>query len=241
MENTTQRLDKYLANIGIASRRSIKSLLKEQTLTVNGKRVRESGTRIDHTKDDIRLNGNLIRPPKLLYFLLNKPLGIISTTSDEFGRENVTSLIPSKERIYPVGRLDKDTSGLILLTNDGELTNLLTHPRYHVAKTYQLTIKGRITKDQITAFRNGIILDDGITSPAEIKIITETNTNSLISVTIHEGKNRQIRRMCEEVGIDLIALERVQFGPLSLGKLKPGKYRELTAQEVQTLRNAAGK
>lgn len=240
MENT-QRLDKYLANLGVASRRNIKTLLKEQVLTVNDKRVRESGTRIDPQKDAICLNGKAIKPPKLVYFLLNKPLGIISTTSDEFGREDVTSLIPSKERIYPVGRLDKDTSGLIILTNDGELANLLTHPRYHVDKTYLLSITGRITNDQMAAFRNGIILDDGITAPAAVKILQETNTTSSVIVTIHEGKNRQIRRMCKEVRIDLLALERIQFGPLTLGNLKSGQYRELTPKEVQVLREAAKK
>ncbi len=241
MDKTTQRLDKYLSHLGLASRRSIKKLLKEEMLTVNGDRVRESGTRIDPVKDDIRLNGEKILPPKMQYYILNKPKGIISTTSDERGRQDVTSFIPTRHRIYPVGRLDKDTTGLILLTNDGELTHKLIHPRYHVPKVYRLTIEGRMEKEQINAFQKGVILDDGITSPAEVKIIDDSYQKSLIEVTLHEGKNRQIRRMCEIVGMNLLELERIKFGPISIGQLKSGKYRELSDKEVEQLRQAANK
>jgi 23S rRNA pseudouridine2605 synthase len=228
MEDTTIRLNKYLAKLGIASRRDIKTLLKQQIVTVNGQRVKESGFRIDHKKDDIRLNGNKIKPPKLVYYLLNKPKGIVSTTADEYGRKNVISLVPTKERIYPVGRLDKDTSGLIILTNDGELTNLLIHPRFHVDKVYRLRITGEITKEQLHALRNGVLLDDGITAPAHVSVLK----NNIIEMTIHEGRNRQIRRMCETVGIKLLELQRIKFGPLSLGNLSSGKFRELTKREI---------
>lgn len=241
MDKTTQRLDKYLSNLGLASRRSIKKLLKEEMLTINGDRVRESGTRIDAAKDDIRLNGEKILQPKTQYYILNKPKGIISTTSDERGRLDVTSFIPTKHRIYPVGRLDKDTTGLILLTNDGELTHKLIHPKYHVPKIYRLTIEGRMEKDQLNAFRKGVILEDGITAPAEVTIIEDSYQKSLIEVTLHEGKNRQIRRMCEIVGINLLQLERIKFGPISIGNLKSGKYRELSDKEVEELRLAADK
>lgn len=237
MENTTQRLDKFLANQGICSRRSTDKLLKQQILTVNGQRVKESGTRIDPMKDDIRLNNEKIEPPKLVYYLLNKPKGIISTTSDEFGRIDVTSLIPVKERIYPVGRLDKDTTGLILLTNDGDLTHKLTHPKYHIQKVYKLIIKGKINKRQLQAFRNGVLLDDYLTAPAQVKTIKENNTHSIIEVTIHEGKYRQIRRMCEEVGIKLLELERIKFGPVSIGNLQEGKYRHLSDKEISLLKS----
>lgn len=239
MEDNTIRLNKYLANIGICSRRDVKQLLKLQTVTVNDKRVRESGTRIDPQKDDIRINGNKIKPPKLVYYLLNKPKGIVSTTADEYGRKNVISLIPEKQRIYPVGRLDKDTTGLIILTNDGELTNLLTHPRYHVFKVYRLMIEGWIDKPQLNALRNGVLLDDGITSPAQVKILKEKPGVTYLEITLHEGKYRQIRRMCETVGIKLLELQRIKFGPIEKGALGIGQFRELTNSEIQSLRNAA--
>lgn len=239
MNDDTIRLDKFLANQGICSRRNIKQLLKENSLTVNGQRVRESGTRLRPTKDDIRLNGNKIKPPKLVYYLVNKPKGIVSTTADEFGRKNITSLVPATERIYPVGRLDKDTTGLILLTNDGEFTNLLTHPRYHVYKVYRLKIEGKATKEQIHAFRSGVLLEDGITAPAKANVIKESNDFSIIEVTLHEGKNRQIRRMCESVGMKLFELKRIQFGPIGMHGIPEGKYRELTDREISLLRDTA--
>lgn len=239
MNDDTIRLDKFLANQGICSRRNIKQLLKENSLTVNGQRVRESGTRLHPTKDDIRLNGNKIKPPKLVYYLVNKPKGIVSTTADEFGRKNVTSLVPATERIYPVGRLDKDTTGLILLTNDGELTNLLTHPRYHVYKVYRLKIEGKATKEQLHAFRSGVLLEDGITAPAKASVIKEANDFSIVEVTLHEGKNRQIRRMCESVGIKLLDLKRIQFGLIGMHGVPEGKYRNLTDREISQLRDIA--
>ena len=238
MEESTIRINKYLANLGICSRRDAKHLLKEQTLTVNGERVKEPGTRINPYKDAVKLNGKKIRPPQMTYYMINKPKGVISTTADEFGRKNVLSLIPTKERVYPVGRLDKDTTGLLLLTNDGELTNQLIHPKYHVDKIYTLTIVGVISKEQLQAFRNGVLLNDGITAPARVRVVKENNMRSLLYVTIHEGKNRQIRRMCETVGVKLLDLKRISFGPLGLGSLKPGKYRELTQKEIELLRKA---
>lgn len=238
MDIETQRLDKYLAHRGVCSRRNIKQLLKEQIVTVNGKRVRESGTRINPFKDAIRVNDQRVKQPQFVYYLINKPKDIISTTADEFQRKNVTSLIPTRERIYPVGRLDKDTTGLLILTNDGELTNLLTHPKFHVDKVYQLTIKGKLNAAQVSAFHKGVLLRDGITAPAKVKIRTETPSISIIEMTIHEGKNRQIRRMCETVGVQLLELERIAFGPLSLKGLGKGKYRELTPEEIRSLRRA---
>jgi 23S rRNA pseudouridine2605 synthase len=239
MEEATIRLDKYLSNMGVCARREVKQVLKEQLVTVNGERVRESGMRIDPKKDDVRLNGDRMRPAKLVYYLLNKPKGVVSTTADEFGRRNVTSYIPTNQRIYPVGRLDKDTTGLIILTNDGELTNLLTHPRYHVYKVYRLTIKGKLTPAQLSALRKGVLLDDGITAPAKVIIIKETYTASYLEITIHEGRNRQIRRMCETVGVKLLDLTRIKFGPIEKGSLKEGKYRVLTPQEIHSLKKAS--
>lgn len=241
MEEQTIRVNKYLANLGICSRRDVKQLLKHQNLQVNGKQIKEPGERIDPYKDTIILNGKKIKPPKLVYYLLNKPKGIISTTSDEFGRDNVTKFISTSERIYPVGRLDKDTTGLLILTNDGTLTNQLTHPKYHVDKTYALTIHGIITREQLRALRNGVLLDDGITAPAEVKIIQGNNIKSLVHMTIHEGRNRQIRRMCGTVGVNLIGLKRISFGPIKLTNLKEGKSRELSAKEIVMLQKAAHK
>ena len=239
MQESTIRLNKYLANLGICSRRDVKRLLKEQILTVNDVRVRESGTRIDPQKDDIRLNGSRIRPPKLVYYLLNKPKNVVSTTADEFGRKNVTAYIPTSQRIYPVGRLDKDTTGLIILTNDGELTNLLTHPRYHVFKVYRLMISGRINQPQLNALRNGVLLNDGITEPARVTILKQKPNVTYLEITLHEGRNRQIRRMCETVGVKLLELERIKFGPIERGSLKEGRYRVLTPLEIQALKKAA--
>ncbi len=238
MEDPTQRLNKYLANLGVASRRDIKTFLKTHNVTVNGQRIKESGFRIDPKIDDIRLNGNKIKQPKLVYYLINKPKGVVSTTADEYGRKNVTALIPTKERIYPVGRLDKDTTGLLILTNDGELTNLLIHPKYHVDKVYRLQIAGVITKEQLRALRNGVLLEDGITYPARVSIIKKNNSFPILEMTIHEGRNRQIRRMCETVGIKLLALQRIKFGPLSLGNLPEGKFRKLTQIEINDLKRA---
>jgi 23S rRNA pseudouridine2605 synthase len=234
--DTTQRLNKYLANLGICSRRDVKALLKQQIITVNGERVKESGTRIDLNKDDIRLNGNRLKPPQLVYYLLHKPKEIVSTTKDEFGRKNVTSLIPTRERIYPVGRLDKDTTGLLILTNDGELTNHLTHPKYHVDKVYRLTVVGRVDGVQLKALRNGVLLNDGITAPAKVKIIKENYSQSVLEMTIHEGRNRQIRRMCETVGLRLLNLKRTTFGPIALEQLREGAFRKLTGKEIQQLK-----
>ncbi|MBA3724715.1 MAG: rRNA pseudouridine synthase [Candidatus Levybacteria bacterium] len=238
MEEYTIRLNKYLANLGICARRDVKRLLKERVLTVNGERAKEQGVRLDPLKDDVRLDGKKLKAPELVYYLLNKPNGIISSVADEFGRKNVTSFIPTTERIYPVGRLDKDTTGLILLTNDGELTNHLTHPKYHVYKVYRLKVEGFVNKAQMRALQNGVLLDDGITAPATVKIIKESHNQSLLEITLHEGRNRQIRRMCETVGIKLLELERVAFGPIAIGNLKTGKYRELTMKELEALKNA---
>lgn len=237
MTQQTQRLDKYLANIGVASRRDIKQLLKKEKVEINGQRVTESGTRI-LPSDTVTINDQPLKKQKQEYYLLNKPPGIISTSSDELGRENVVDLVETTSRVYPVGRLDKDTHGLIILTNDGELTHKVTHPRYHTPKTYELTISGKAHPKQLKAFETGILLKDGVTQPAHTKIIRETKDKTLVEVTLHEGRNRQIRRMCETVGMELLDLKRVSFGPINLGKLPLGKYRELTTTEINALKKA---
>lgn len=238
MDKPTIRLDKFLANNGYASRRGVKDLLKYQNVMVNGKRVKESGTRIDLEKDEVKINGEKVKPSRFVYYLLNKPKGIISTSSDEFDRENVTNLVPSNQRIYPVGRLDKDTHGLILLTNDGELTHKLTHPKFHVPKKYILEIAGSVSDEKIEKLRRGVILSDGITQPAIVKRAKQTEKSVVLEMEISEGRYRQIRRMCQAIFLELINLKRIQFGPIKLGELKEGKYRNLSEREVDELRKA---
>jgi 23S rRNA pseudouridine2605 synthase len=238
-QEITIRLNKFLANLGLCARRDVKTFLKTHTVTLNGEHVKEQGIRFDPERDDIRINGKKIEQPKKVYFLLNKPKGIISTTADEYGRKNVTSLVPKVGKIFPVGRLDKDTTGLILLTNDGELTNLLTHPSFHVDKTYRLLVSGSVSKEQLRALRNGVLLEDGITSPAIVTIVNTDNNRTILDMTIHEGRNRQIRRMCEIVDLPLLELDRITFGPLKKEQLALGKFRELRKSEVDALRSAA--
>lgn len=237
-ENNTIRLDKFLSGNGVTSRRGVKHFLKTEIVTVNGKRVRESGTRINPEKDEIKLNGQKLKTVKLVYYLLNKPKGIISTSSDEFNRQNVTDLVPKDQRVFPVGRLDKDTHGLILLTNDGTLTNKLTHPSSHVSKIYRLGIKGRVSDGKIEKLEKGIMLTDGITNPANVKRVKETEEQTTLEMEIFEGRYRQIRRMCEAIFLPLIDLKRIQFGPIKIEGLKEGKYRELTKEEIKSLYNS---
>lgn len=236
MIDETIRLDKYLSSHGICSRRAVEQFLKENVVFVDDKRVFESGERINsHAR--VIVNDEAVETPTMVYYLLNKPMGIITTSSDEYGRQNVLSLIKTTERIFPVGRLDKDTHGLLLLTNDGELTNMLIHPRYHIAKTYELLIEKYITPKQIEQIKKGVTLEDGVTKPAEVTIIRQMADTSVLQITIHEGKKRQIRRMCAKLGIELVDLMRIQFGPLTLGELQTGEYRELTKEEVHILKN----
>lgn len=237
----TIRLDKYLANAGVLSRRAIKQFLKDEEVTINGARVTEAGIRLDALKDVVMINGEKIRKRELVWYMLNKPMGYISTTADEHGRDNVISLIDTNERIYPVGRLDKDTHGLLLLTNDGELTHQLIHPKYHVPKVYRLLVVGKPDARQLKLFQIGVMLDDGITLPSDTKIVEYKPQHSILEVTLHEGRNRQIRRMCEAVGLELLDLQRISFGPLNLGDLPLGSSRRLTNEEITSLKKAVEK
>lgn len=231
------RLDSYLAHMGLGSRRAIGSLLKMKVVTVNGSRVFDAGTRVEPDKDVVLYEGKPIETPEKVYYLLNKPAGIISTVSDERHRKNVVSLVPHVSRVYPVGRLDKDTTGLILLTNDGDLANRLTHPRYEVEKTYRVTVSGSPRPEQVEQMRNGIALDGKKTAPATIVIQKKLPQQTIFDITLHEGRNRQVRRMCEVVGLRLEALQRIKLGPLTLDFLPEGKYRGLTEKEIAVLKN----
>lgn len=233
-----ERLDKYLSHAGVGARRDIKPILKQHEVTVNGKRIKSSGTRINPAKDIVCIDGEQLIRKDFVYYLLNKPIDVISTVSDYLGRNTVVDLIDTTERIYPIGRLDRDTRGLLLLTNDGALTHQLIHPKYHVPKVYLLTIEGQATDAQLAAFKKGVLLRDGITLPAEMSVVQIDETTSVLQVTLHEGRNRQIRRMCKTVGINLLDLQRIAFGPIALGDVKEGEYRELTTEEVEKLKKA---
>ncbi|HEX8965726.1 MAG TPA: pseudouridine synthase [Patescibacteria group bacterium] len=238
---TIERIDKFLANQGLASRRTIKRLLKEFEIAINGKRVKKSGERFNPDIDTLTINGKKIEKKDFVYYILNKPKGVISTTSDEIGREDVTMYIDTQIKIYPVGRLDKDTHGLLLLTNDGDLTHKLIHPKFHIPKVYLLTIAGRPLLEQIERFKKGVLLSDGPTLPTEVKIKKETDTETILEVTLFEGKYRQIRRMCKTLSLELLDLQRIQFGPLKIGKMPEGSYKELTEKQIEELRIIANK
>lgn len=232
------RLQKYIASCGVSSRRKAEAYVLEGRVRVNGKIVNTLGTKINAEKDEILVDGKKIEESKnLIYLMLYKPVGYITSSKDQFGRETVIDLVNVKERVVPVGRLDYDTSGLLLLTNDGELTYKLTHPKHNVEKVYIAKVKGIPTEVQLRKFRSGLKIEDYTTSKAKIKIIDKTKAECQLEITIHEGKNRQVRKMCETIGHEVIALKRVQIGDLCIGDLKKGKYRHLTYSEVKYLKN----
>lgn len=226
---------KYLAQAGVASRRQAEKLIREGHTTVDGQKITEPGHEISNTAE-IAVNDQVVTVEPREYYLVNKPLGVISTVQDTHGRPIVTELVPSKYRLYPVGRLDADTSGLIMLTNDGELANRLIHPRYEVPKTYHVTVEGTISDGALHKLRNGVVLDDGPTAPAEVTVLERGTATSLLEMTIREGRNRQIRRMGEAVGYPVTALQRRRIGGLALGSLAPGKSRRLSPVEVRALK-----
>lgn len=234
---STIRLNRFLANAGMDARRKIEDFLKENTVLINGQKVTEPGIRLDPEKDQVTINSKPIKPvTHFIYFLVNKPKGVISSVEDEHGRKTVVNLIPTKERIYPVGRLDAETTGAIILTNDGELTNRLTHPRYHIDKTYQCLVPGKVSPRQIEQLQKGIQLKDGLTSPSQIEILDEKPNRTTFTITIHEGRNHQVRRMLSAVKLELIELKRVAIGQLKLDNLPYGSYRELIPDEVAMLK-----
>lgn len=236
MKNQTIRADKLLSSLGLVSRRGVEQYLKFNKVTADGIPITEHGQRVG-VRSEIKVNGASLKTAKKVYYLLNKPKGIVSTSSDDLGRKNVVSLVPSDARIYPIGRLDKETHGLLLLTNDGELTNALIHPRYHIGKTYQLIIRGQIAPQQLESFEKGVTLDDGTpTSPAKIRVLERRKNVTVCELTIFEGKKRQIRRMCEALKLTLVDLERIRFAFLTLDGVSEGSYRLLSGKEVEKLR-----
>jgi len=237
-----ERLQKILANAGVASRRKCEELIREGKVAVNDRIVRELGAKADPARDVITVNGKPIRLEQKLYLMFHKPKGVITAMSDPRGRTTVKDYLKNvKERVYPVGRLDYDTEGLLLLTNDGDLAHKLTHPRHHVPKTYLATVEKVPHGSDLEKLMQGIELEDGLTAPAEAEYhdVDPDGKHATISITIYEGRNRQVRRMFEAIGHPVIRLKRVAFGGISLGGLQRGKYRKLTPEEVQILRNAA--
>ncbi len=242
-----ERLQKYLARCGIASRRHAETLITDGLVTVNGATVRELGVRVDPARDVVRVRGERVFPSaRKLYLVMYKPAGVVTTVSDPHGRRAVLDLLPARwrdERIYPVGRLDHNTEGLLLLTNDGDLALRLTHPRYALAKEYHALVEGRPTPEELARLSQGILLagETRPTAPARAWLLRGGNGDSAwVGLELHEGRNRQARRMFEAIGHPVIQLRRVRVGPLTLGDLAPGQTRELTAREVETLRREAG-
>ncbi|ERM91870.1 pseudouridine synthase [Caldanaerobacter subterraneus] len=232
------RLQKYLAECGIASRRKCEEYILQGRVKVNGKVVKELGTKIDPDVDIIEFDDKIVRrEEKKVYIMLYKPAGYITSVKDPFGRPTVLDLVKVKERIYPVGRLDFDTSGLLLLTNDGELANILMHPKHEIVKTYVAKIKGIPTKGEMERFENGLIIDGRKTAKAKIRILNVKNGTSVVEIQIHEGRNRQVKKMCKAIGHPVIALKRTKIGELELKGLKPGEWRYLTEDEIRYLKS----
>ena len=236
------RLQKYLAECGVASRRKSEELIAAGKVKVNGVTAL-IGDKVNPKHDKVTVSGKkVISVKKNVYIMLNKPRGFITTMNEEHDRKCVAELVKDiNTRVYPVGRLDRESEGLLIMTNDGEFTNALTHPSKHVSKTYRVTIRPTITKEQATEFRNGIEIDGRMTAPADLRVLETQENRTVVEVTIYEGRNRQIRKMFEALGIDVARLKRTKVGNLKLGMLKQGAYRHLTEDEVSSLYELAGK
>ena len=234
------RLQKYIAECGISSRRKAETLITEGRVKVNGQRA-QIGAQVIAGVDTVTLNGKRIKPETVLrYIMLNKPRGYVTTLSDEFGRKCVTDLLgESGQRLFPVGRLDKDSEGLLLLTNDGAFSYALTHPSESVPKVYRVTVKPEITDSQFASLQSGLEIDGRQTQAAEIQILSSQPGRAVLLVTLTEGRNRQIRKMCEAVNLEVARLKRVSINGIKLGMLPAGKWRDLTADEVDKLKKTA--
>lgn len=237
------RLQKYLSQAGVASRRTSEELILQGLVKVNGKIVNILGSKVNSETDRIEVNGKMcsINHNKI-YILLNKPKGILTTVKDPLGRPIIMDLLTKvNERVFPVGRLDKETEGLLLLTNDGAVTYKLTHPKYEIVKTYIAHTKGIVSNESIKVLEKGILLEDGITAPAKVNIIKTVNNSTIIQIKIHEGRKRQIRRMCDTIGHPVINLIRTQMGLLSLKGLKTGEWRFLNQKEIDYIKEISKK
>jgi 23S rRNA pseudouridine2605 synthase len=236
------RLNKFLSKAGIVSRRGADRLILQGKIMVNGRTINELGTVIDENIDEISVDGKpVLLPDGYLYFALNKPAGYLVTSRDNFGRPTVMELLRElKNRVMPVGRLDLDSSGLLILTNDGEFAFRLSHPRFEIDKKYLVKCEGFISDDSLGKLAEGIELDDGPTSPAKVELLSRNKAFSSFHITIHEGRKRQIRRMCRAVGREVVTLQRISVGNIELGDLSPGKIRPLEKTEIQILKKSLG-
>ena len=236
-----ERLQKLLAQAGVASRRAAEALIRAGRVRVNGAIVTQLGSKADAAKDDVRLDGERLLQPRARVLALHKPPGVVTTLSDPEGRPTIRSCLPgSFDRVFPVGRLDFHSSGLLLLTNDGELAARLLHPRFRIPRTYRVKIRGHPSAAALGRLRRGVKLDDGVSGPAQVEVETLLPTKAWLRITIRQGRRRELRRMCEAVGHLVDRLVRVRFGPIELGRLEPGKWRPLAERELEALRAAVG-
>ncbi len=242
MEKT--RIQKIIAEAGYCSRRKAEELISQKRVKVNGRSCK-LGDKAFAGKDIITVDGEKLYTPRkrnLYYIMLNKPRGYVTTMSDELDRRNVSELVKGvPERVYPVGRLDRNSEGLLLFTNDGVFANDIMHPSRHVTKTYRVTVRPDITDEQLVRLSEGVEIDSGMTMPCMINVLTKEPGRVVLQMVIREGKNRQIRKMCEAVGLEVARLKRTSIGPLKLGMLKPGEYRELNPEELRAIRTAISK
>lgn len=240
--NNEVRLQKFMADCGVASRRKSEELIEAGRVKVNG-HIAHIGDKINPKKDLVTVRGKKInKASQMRYIILHKPRGYITTVSDELGRKTVMDLVRDvNERIYPVGRLDKDSEGLLLLTNDGSFANALTHPSHSYAKVYRVTVRPAVNDEMLNNLRSGIEIDGRKTEPCEVTVLTEEDGRAVLEFILHEGRNRQIRKMCEAVGLEVARLKRISVGSLKLGMLQQGKWRELNENEVKKLLRSAGK
>ncbi|MBE0645760.1 MAG: rRNA pseudouridine synthase [Bacteroidetes bacterium] len=231
------RLNKFLAEAGVAARRKADGLIESGVVRVNGKIVTELGMKVHPDRDEISVRGTPVYiQSQLYYILLNKPKDCITTTDDDMGRRTVMDLIPAEHHVYPVGRLDRNTTGALLLTNDGDLANKLMHPRFNAPKNYIIEVATKVKPQDLQALRRGIKLEDGMTAPCDAEILNSPQ-NTIVGLTIHEGRNRQVRRMFETLGYDVRKLDRISYAGLSLTRLKRGAWRYLEESEVRALKN----
>lgn len=230
------RLQKFIAHAGVASRRTAEEMIKQGRVAVNNTVVQDMGFTVSND-DFVTVDGKPVKiEEEKVYIMLHKPVGYVSTSQDQFGRPTVVDLVTdAKKRLYPVGRLDYDTSGLILLTNDGDFTYRLTHPKHEINKVYEAVISGFPEKNEIKSFESGLKIENYQTSPAEFVVLEKQGINTLVRITIHEGKNRQVRKMCEAIGHKVLTLKRIQIGPIALDNLPVGKWRHLSLRELKML------
>ena len=241
MSDNKIRLQKFLSEAGIASRRKAEEMIRSGLVKVNGK-IANIGDSVDPKTDSVSVGGKKVKKENSLrYILLNKPRGYVTTTDDDLGRKCVLELVSGvKERIYPVGRLDMISEGALILTNDGEFANALMHPSKHVPKTYRVTVRPGITSEQVDILSTGVDIDGRMTAPADVRVLSKEDGRAVLEIVLYEGRNRQIRRMCEALELEVARLKRTAVGSVKLGMLKTGEWRDLTPQEVESLLKSAG-